>query len=371
MDLVLINANKFATITATDQQEYYENYYTSGDASHGITNVRTFKTVSYKEIYPNIDMILSAAGHGMEYSFVVHPGGNVNDIKLRWIGAEKCENLENGGIRFSNTLGSMEESVPKSFVDGKLLASSFIKNGVDFSFKVEKYNNNKDLLIDPSLTWATYFGGSGYQYTIGVSTDGSGNVFITGYTTSTSGIATSGAYKTNDNGGGNWMGYLAKFSSSGSIAWATYYGGGSYDVTNSVTTDGSGNVYLSGQTYSTIGIATSGTYQTSNGGTYDAFLVKFSSSGSLTWGTYFGGSGSEGGGALNIDVSGNIYMIGSTSSTSKIATSGAYQTSYGGGSADGFLAKFTSSGGLSWATYYGGSGFDETTGLCTDASGNV
>src|ERR1017187_5890534 len=99
MDLVLVNANPNAEITASEQQEYYENFFNTGDANQGIPNVHTYKTVTYKSIYPDIDMILNTSDKGMEYSFLVHPGGNVNDIKLRWNGSYKEKTLENGGIK--------------------------------------------------------------------------------------------------------------------------------------------------------------------------------------------------------------------------------------------------------------------------------
>jgi len=375
MDLVLIGSNPKPKITASDQQEYFENFYTGGDANHGITNVHTYKTLIYKNIYPNIDMLLNVAEKGMEYSFLVHPGGNVSDIKLRWNGVEKEETLKNGGIKYANMLGSMEESAPKSFVEGKILRSRFIKKNEGFSFKVEDYDKRKDLVIDPSLVWGTYYGGSCNTSTVDVTTDSSGNVFITGWTCSKNGIATSGAYQTSFVGGGD--AYLAKFSSAGVLFWATYYGGGKGangatgdNSASGVSTDSHGNAYITGTTSSIIGIATSGAYQTFDGGSSDAFLAKFSSSGSILWATYYGGSGDDEAFGLTTDHSGNTSITGYTASNNGIATSGAYQTSFGGTN-DAFLAKFDSSGSLSWASYFGGSGTEIGYGLATDISGNI
>ena len=432
MDLVLIGSNPSESITATDQQEYYENFYTTGDANHGITNVHTYKTVIYKNIYPNIDMILKADGVGMEYSFLVHPGGNVSDIQLRWDGAGDKQNLGNGGIKYISALGSMVESAPRSFVEGKLVASSFMTNGFNFGFKVERYDTGKDLLIDPTLNWGTYFGGSDYDIAYSVSTDGSGNVYITGVTYSDGQIATSGAHQIKYAGGMD--AFLAKFNFTGGRVWATFYGGTGDDEGLGVGTEGSGMVYITGQTTSTNGIATTGAYQTSHsGGTWDAFLARFNSSGAISWATFYGGNGEDGASAVSIDTSGNLYIAGTTSSDSGIATSGAYQTSYGsptygidflakfssagtlswgtyyeggilaikadgsgnlyitgytqsssgiatsgayrtaygGGNFDAFLTKFSSAGALSWSTYYGGNYDDEAYGVSTDVSGNV
>ena len=84
--------------------------------------------------------------------------------------------------------------------------------------------------------------------------------------------------------------FLVKFNSSGVRQWGTYYGGTGYDYSFSCATDASGNIYLSGYTRSTSGIATTGAHQTTLGRGYDAFLVKFNSSGVRQWGTYYGGT---------------------------------------------------------------------------------
>jgi len=375
-DLILINANASAQIIASDKQEYYENYYTTGDADHGITSVHTYKTITYKDIYPKIDMVLNCKEKGMEYSFIVHPGGKVSDIQLQWRGIEKIKRLKDFGIEYSFDLGYIEESAPKSFAEGKLVPSSFIKNG----FKVGSYDKDKDLVIDPTLVWGTYFGGSGIAEGTSVATDLSGNVYITGFTGSNSGIATNGAHQTSYGGGssGNILGdaYLAKFASNGNILWATYYGGRGDDVGYGVATDTSGNVYITGMTESLYGIATKGSYQSSLDGGQDAFLSKFSTNGTLIWATYYGRGSSYGspgytaGHGVATDGAGNVYITGETESDSIIATNGAYQT-YLAGSENAFLAKFNTNGNIKWATYYGGEAIDYSKGIATDKSGNV
>ena len=349
-DLVLLNSNPKAQIIATDQQEYYENFYTTGDADHGITNVHTYKTVTYKSIYPNIDMVIQAKEQGMEYSFIVHPGGKVSDIQLQWNGLEGIKKLKDSKIEYSLALGTLEESAPKSFTEGKVVPSRFIKNRFNYGFKVGNYDKGKDLIIDPTLVWGTYYGGGGIDYAYAISTDHSGNVLITGKTGSSSGIATIGAYQTSNQGSS----FLAKFNSGGSLIWATYYGGNT-TISNDVITDTSSNIYIAGYADSKSLIATSGAYQTSNSGGDDAFLAKFNSSGMLQWGTYYGGTGTDNGYGVATDRSGNVYLTGSTSSTSGVATSGANQASFAG-SSDAFLVKFNSSGTRQWGTYYGGSG---------------
>ena len=223
--------------------------------------------------------------------------------------------------------------------------------------------------------WGTYFEGNGNACT----TDDSGNIYIVGLTNSTSGIATAGAHQTVMSGSGD--AFLVKFNSSGVKQWGTYFGGpytlaSGMETGLSCATDALGNVYMTGHTPSTSGIATAGAHQTIYGGSStDAFLVKFNSSGVIQWGTYYGGEGVDIGYSCATDASGNVYMAGDAQQqnlpASGISTIGAHQSAYGGGYSDGFLVKFDSNGLRQWGTYYGGPNEDIGYSCATDASGNV
>jgi hypothetical protein len=215
--------------------------------------------------------------------------------------------------------------------------------------------------------WATYYGWQDTDFGGCTTTDALGNVYMSGNTYSTSGIA-SGGFQ-NNFGGGLEDAFLVKFDIVGNRLWATYYGGSDNDEGNRVTTDIAGNVYLTGTTLSSSGIA-SGGYQNNPGGGTDAFLVKFDAAGNRLWATYFGGNGNEYGYDVRTDAQNNVFISGRTSSSSGIA-SGGFQNSYGGGSNDAFLAKFNSAGTLLWATYYGGSDDDLGSSVTIDAFGDA
>jgi hypothetical protein len=227
-----------------------------------------------------------------------------------------------------------------------------------------------------SLVWGTYYGSAaGDNITIGdgIVLDENENIYITGYTSNPSGMATAGAYQTTYGGGGD--AFVAVFNSTGSsLLWGTYYGGASDDQGNGIAIDESGNVYITGFTYNSTGMATVGAYQTS-GGSISAFAAKFNSAGSsLVWGTYFGETGSSGttyGNSIAIDTKDEVYITGGTSSTTDIATTGAYQTTYGGG-ADAFVAEFSPDGAsLVFGTYYGGPGYDYGYAISLDATDDI
>ncbi len=217
--------------------------------------------------------------------------------------------------------------------------------------------------------WGSYFGGTGAEGStaVGVAADRYGHVYLTSHTGSTAGIATPGAYQM-ARGTGN-AGFLAKFKSSGLLEWSTYYTGNSNDYPHDCTTDSAGNVYLTGYTQSTSGIATTGAYQTTPNSNQDAFICKFNPEGQLVWGTYFGGEDKDRG--ISISISGDrVYIVGSTNSTTGIASANTHQIQYGGVE-DGLIIALDMEGKLQWSTYYGGESGEVLLSLWSDRSGEV
>ena len=227
------------------------------------------------------------------------------------------------------------------------------------------------MIIDPSRIWATYYGGNGFEYGNSCAIDTFGNVYLAGNTSTSNNIASSGFQNTY--GGARDL-FLVKFNSSGVRQWATYYGDNGYEEGGSCTTDASGNVYLAGATKSASNIASGGFQNTYSAGVNsfaDAFLVKFNSAGVRQWATYYGDTGPETGYACATDLNGNVYLAGTTTSTTNIAFGGFQNTTLGPGYDDIFLVKFNSAGVRQWATYYGGSENDQGPSCIVDANSNV
>ncbi|MCK9613497.1 MAG: SBBP repeat-containing protein [Bacteroidales bacterium] len=378
VDVELVGANMNPEIIAEEPSADYLNYYNAVTPESGATFIRNYGKITYKDIYPGIDMAFVARtgeDKPVEYTFVVQPGADASLIKLHYIGANNTR-LKNNNIQIDVAHGSFMESIPVSWIKETNNKLNITYRALDediYCFEIPSYAPTQTLIIDPNpnLDWGTYYGGSGSDIGYGISCDAGGNVFVTGSTESTTGIATSGAHQETYAGGNNDA-FVVKFNSDGVRQWGTYYGGIEFDYGQGISCDAGGNVFVTGGTGSTTGIATSGAHQETHvGGYYDAFVVKFNSNGVRQWGTYYGGSGDDLGYGISCDAGGNVFVTGYTYSTTGIATSGAHQETYAGGNWDAFVVKFNSSGVRQWGTYYGGSGSDRGQGISCDASGNV
>src|SRR5690606_4895384 len=202
-----------------------------------------------------------------------------------------------------------------------------------------------------NLLWSTYFGGTATDNGLALCTDSLNNVYLGGHTRSTSAIATPGAYQTTFSGLDDV--FFAQFDSAGVRQWSTYFGGSATERCQSICSDANGNLYATGYTLSTNDIATSGSHQPTLGGYVDAFIVKFNNAGTRIWSTYYGGTEMDEGYGIRLDNIGNLYLSGTTSSTSAISTPGTYKDTLTG-SADALIAKFDTSGVRLWSTYFGG-----------------
>ena len=366
-------------------QAKYHFYNENGPS--GYTSVQRFQEIRYEEIYPRIDLRIYFQEGDLKYDFEVKPGGRVEDIQLSYSGHTELTLQENGSIRIESPLGILTEGSPFTFQqigDQKVERSSAyqLRDSL-ISFQVAAYDSSKTLVIDPTLMWATYFGSTAEETGEAVCTDPSGNVYIAGK-------SVYGFYElaTIWDLGEYWAGrdaFLAKFDPTGTLLWATYYGGEHEDAGMGVCLDPDGNVFLTGYTASEEGIYHNGHDDTYNEGSNsdgnrhgrDAFLVKFTSDGERVWGTYYGGetyiiadvAKSETGFSVASDNEGYIYMTGATTSTSYIAADG-FDNSLAG-EADAFLVKFDNDGNREWATYFGGDKMDIANSVCLDPSGNV
>lgn len=221
----------------------------------------------------------------------------------------------------------------------------------------------------PTVVWASYLGGSEEDRAFGIDVDGDGNAVVTGITTSNDFPLASAAQTSFGNG------FVTKVNAAGDVLdWSTYWGTVSNDHGYGVAIDGSGNVYVTGKTYSSSFPVTPGAYQTTLGGGSDAFVSKFSALGTVLWSTYLGGSigastDLEAGVDIVVDASGSVTVAGYTDEIN-FPTNGGFQSIFGGGPTDAFVSRFLPDGSaLEWSSLLGGDGADQATGVVRDNTG--
>jgi len=232
--------------------------------------------------------------------------------------------------------------------------------------------------LDPtggSLNYATYLGGNQFELGSSIATDSLGDVYVTGVTVSADFPVTAGAF--DDTLDGMMDAFVTKLDlTGGSLVYATYLGGGSYDIAYSVAVDSAGNAYLTGETSSTDFPATPGAFDETLSGSHEAFVAELNSTGSsLVYSTYLGG-GEDTALSICLDSAGNTYVTGMTRSVSFPVTSDAFDITLNtdgvAGSWDAFVAKLDPTGSsLIYATYLGGNLSDFGNSIVVDSDGNA
>jgi hypothetical protein len=222
-----------------------------------------------------------------------------------------------------------------------------------------------------TVVYSTYLGGSKSDQGLAIATDSNGDAYVTGLTTSTSYFNVNSLPAPNNELQGTQNAFVARFGPTGTLLSSTYLGGSDTDAGNGIAVDASG-IYVVGQT-SSNNFPTVNPYQGTFGGVNDVFVSKLKPDGSgLIYSTYFGGPADDIGTAVAIDTLGNAYFTGSTTSTTNFpVTPGAFQTVYGGGGSDAFVAKLNATGSLVYSTYLGGSDVDAGNGIAVVNASNA
>jgi Beta-propeller repeat len=307
----LIGANQQATVSGLDRQAGVTNYFIGNDPSQWHTNIANYGKVEYQNVYAGINLVYYGNQQQLEYDFVVAPGAKPSDIQLAFSGANSISLDAQGDLVLHTSSGDVLQRAPVIYQD-----IGGVRHLVAGSFELGDHD----------------------QVTFNV-----------------------GAYDT-----------TRPLTIDPILSYSNYLGGNNSDFGESIAVDASGNAYVTGETASANFPTTTGAYQTSFGGNYDAFVTKVNAGGTaVVYSTYLGGSSDDEAYGIAVDGSGNAYVAGETSSSNFPTTSGAYQTS-NGGNYDGFVTKLNPGGtALVYSTYLGGSNYDGCNGIAVNSSGNA
>src|SRR5436853_849178 len=238
-------------------------------------------------------------------------------------------------------------------------------------FEIGRYDRTKPLVIDPTLIFSTYFGGSGDDLGSSIAVDSSNNIYLAG-TTSSADLPLRGA-AFGANAGLADM-FVTKIDATGTnVIYSTYVGGAGLDRADGIAIDNGGNAYVVGRVdSSSINLPTTpGAFATSyRGGDFDGVVLKLNPQGNaLVYSTYLGGEENDSTEGIAVDANGNAYVTGGTKSNAFPITMNAYQGTRAGDT-DAFLAKINPAGSaLLWSSFIGGAATDRGSGVVIDGNG--
>lgn len=404
-----INAQQ-PTFQSSSPTPDYENYYIGNDPKKWASFVQKYHQVEYKELYPFTNLKFYWKEGFLKYDFIVEPSGDANQIQLKYNGVDEIY-LEKGKLYIKTSVNEIIEQEPFAYQ---------IKNGkqkeVKCNFKIENnivsfdfprgYDGTKELIIDPTLIFASYSGSTADNWGYTSTFDEDGNLYGGGVTFGVGYPTTVGAYQINFGGGnGNYAGgcdiSISKFSSQGNnLIYSTYLGGVENESPHSLIVNNNDELLILGTTASFDFPITAGAYDNSfNGGiTYsgsipeyisgsDIIVSKLNPNGTaLLASTFVGGSNNDGlnesfslqynyaddyRGEIIVDSLGNIYVASSTHSGDFPVTAGVFQPALSG-MQDGCVFKMDGNlSSLIWSSYLGGTNDDAAYSLQFDEQLNV
>jgi uncharacterized repeat protein (TIGR01451 family) len=330
----LAGAKQNASITGTDLLPGKSNYFIGYDASRWLANVPQFARVKYENVYPGINLIFYGNQGRLEYDFQVAPGADPSRAELEFGGLKQLE-LSQGSLFLEHEGGSLRFDAPLIYqqIDGRRqrVAGRFVLRGANrVGFEVGPYDHSRELIIDPILSYATYFGGGGDDTSPSIAVDGGGNIYLAGTTDSTPSSFPVPSIQTLIPSGltmnpPNTHVFVAKIvpSTTGIVSTAvyeTFLGGTGSDTNVGIAVDGGGNAYIAGNTTSTDFPTQTNAYQTKpaagSKGTSHVFVSVLDSTGTtLKYSSYLSGNGTDTASGIAIDAKGDLFVTGTTTSS--------------------------------------------------------
>lgn len=374
-------------IELSDPADASINYLKGRDESKWITNAKIYDKLTFKDIHIGLDLRLIVQdgylylntdkpdsslklyyGIGKPDSFkYIRLCSNQNFYKICWI--KKTESIE-----YKQTL-DLPNTGNKIKVENGIIQFNIEKN---LPKELEHKNINAKLLdnIESPLIYSTFLGGNNFDIVRDVACDIHGNVYLTGHTSSPDFPISDGAYsKQFSSADPGWPDvFVTKLDSLGErILYSTYIGGYGDDYSEAIKVDTSGFAYIAGYTFQLETFPyTTGAYDTTTHGGYDAFVLKLAKLGNaLVYSTFLGSDKDDFAEDVLIDSIGNAFVAGYTASSKFPVVNSSYVSPFRG-EYDAFVAKLNVKGNsLLWSAVVSGSLDDFCQSIALDKTGSI
>jgi hypothetical protein len=365
------------------------NFLSGRDSAAWQLNVPAYRSVRYRRMYDGIDVRVREQSRHFEYDLIVSPRADVEKVSVRVDGATAIDISADGALLISTAAGVLRQTPPATFEtlpDGRPrpVKSAFrIIDRGRYGFAVPERDRSLPLVIDPGLIWSTLIGGTSHDQfsALEPARDGSGDLFVSG-----------GSYSTDFGSSPTPVhairakAFVARLDAAGThYDFVTFINGlQNQTYPGAMAADAGGGVTLVGTTVDLDFPVTAGAYQTNFRSTVDgqsdgdAFVLRLAANGTPVFGTYLGGTDSDGATAIVRDPSGALIVIGTTRSPDFPTTAGAYDQTFNSAPAgdhtalgeDTFIARLTADGSqLTYGTFFGGQTYEATRDAVIDAQG--
>jgi gliding motility-associated-like protein len=344
-------ANKQPSISYGPKTGAKHNYFLGSNPNHWKSAIRASQSITYYQLYEGIHVKYYAHNNKLKYDLIVSSGADPKQIKQVYSGLNSIR-LENGKLHLETELGQIKEWIPEAYqiIDGKKtkIKCHYVLKNNTISYKLEKYNVNYELVIDPVLDFSTFSGSGDLNFGNTATPGANGTAYAAGANFGANYPVTLGALQATfatDTVFSSDVS-ISKFSEDGStLLYATYLGGTGSEVPQSIIADNNDNLYIMGTTGAADFPTTAQAFQnTFAGGNYiqnlaynnfragcDIFISKISADGGrLMASTYWGGSGNDGFNTIEKNYSDNFRgeliltpngKVGVVSSTNSINVS--------------------------------------------------
>lgn len=391
VSMKFLDFNPGIKIVGLNKLQGKSNYYIGNDPSNWHANISHYHKVRYENIYSGIDLIFYGNNNNIEFDFVIHPGGDFEEIKFKINGIDELKLDKNKNLVLSIGTDSIIFRRPGVYqsLNNKIdyvTGEYRIDLNNEVHFNVADYNPLLALVIDPVVSYASYLGGSMTDEAKGIALDTEKNIYITGNTYSSdfpiSGALVGVAEGTNI--------LVTKISADGqSIIYSTILGGRYGDRSADIQVGRLGSAYICGSSSSYDDLSTTEINEgfpiingfrddISDHYSTDALAFKLKSDGNLVYSTFLGAPDEDKADVLAIDSDSCMYLIGTTLASigsPNFPIKNAFQPNRGGYDYDGFVAKIDPSqagdASLIYSTFLGATGDDILNDIAVDKNGNA